>query len=100
TDPWCQATFPCQVHLSVKGWSTFVSERLVNMKVNTSQVLVAIALAAAAFVALASIVDAVRTDSFGPIWAVGWLPAVFVGVLYRPSSGRQCWGRLGRRARS
>jgi len=31
---------------------------------------------------------------------VAWLPAVLVGVLYRPTSGRNCSGRLGRRARS
>jgi hypothetical protein len=70
------------------------------MKVGTSQVLVAIALATAAFVAVASIVDAVRTDSFGPILAVGWLPAVFVGILHRPGSDKDCLGRLSRRARS
>jgi hypothetical protein len=73
---------------------------VVNMKVNRSGVWFAITLAAVAFVAVASIVDAARTDSLGPIWAVGWLPAVLVGALYRPRSARECWGLLGRRARS
>jgi hypothetical protein len=71
-----------------------------NMKINRSRVSLAVTLAAVAFVAVASIVDAARTDSLGPIWAVAWLPAVLVGVLYRPRSARECWGRLGRRARS
>jgi hypothetical protein len=70
------------------------------MKLNRSRVSLAITLAAVAFVAVASIVDAARTDSFGPMWAVAWLPAVLVGVLYRPRSARRCWGQLGRRARS
>jgi hypothetical protein len=70
------------------------------MKVSASRALVAVILAGSAFVAVASIVDAVRTDSFGPILMVAWLPAVLVGVLYRPTPGRNCSGRLGRRARS
>jgi hypothetical protein len=70
------------------------------MKVNRSRFSFAITLAAVAFVAVASIVDAARTDSLGPIWAVAWLPAVLVGAFYRPRSARECWGRLGRRARS
>jgi hypothetical protein len=73
---------------------------VVNMKVNRPKVWLAITLAAVAFVAVASIVDAARTDSLGPIWALAWLPAVLVGALYRPRSASECWGRLGRRERS
>jgi hypothetical protein len=70
------------------------------MKLNRSRVAVAITLVAVGFVAVASIVDAARTDSLASIWAVAWLPAVLVGVLYRLRSARECWGRLGRWARS
>jgi hypothetical protein len=70
------------------------------MKANRSRVWFALTAVAVAFVAVASIVDAARTDSFGPIWAVAWLPAVLVGALYRPGSALQCWARPGRRARS
>jgi hypothetical protein len=70
------------------------------MKVNASRTAVVVALVAAAFVAVAAIVDAVRTDSFGPIWAAAWLPAVVVAALSGSSSGRSCVGRLGRRKRS
>jgi hypothetical protein len=70
------------------------------MQAKRSRVWFAIILVPVAFVTVASIVDAARTDSFGPIWAVAWLPAVLVGAFYRPGSARQCWGRLGRRARS
>jgi hypothetical protein len=69
------------------------------MQVNRSRVWFTVIVVAVAFVAMAAVVDAARTDSFGPIWAVAWLPAVLVGALYRPGS-RLCWGRLGRRARS
>ena len=70
------------------------------LQVKRSRVWLAIAVAAVAFVAVAAVVDAARTDSFGPILAVSWLPAVLVGAHYGPSSARQCWGRLGRRAPS
>jgi hypothetical protein len=69
------------------------------MKANWSRVLFALTAVAVAFVSVASIVDAARTDSFGPIWAVAWLPAVLVGALYRPGSARPYRDRLGRRAR-
>jgi hypothetical protein len=68
------------------------------MQINRSRVWFAIVVAAVGFVAVAAVVDAARTDSFGPIWAVAWLPAVLVGAFYRPRSARQCWGRMGRRA--
>lgn len=51
-------------------------------------------LAIAAFVAVASVVQAVREDSWAPIWSVGWLPAVLVASLWTPASGKPCWPRL------
>jgi hypothetical protein len=42
----------------------------------------------AAFVAVSSIVVAVRTGSWGPIVSVGWLPAVIVASW--PGAGRRC----------
>jgi hypothetical protein len=55
---------------------------------------VAIAVAAfAAFVAVASVVQAVRQDSWSPIWSVGWLPAVLVASLSTPLHSRDCWPR-------
>ena len=50
--------------------------------------------AISAFVALASVVQAVRQDSWEPIWSIGWLPAVLVASLWTPASGRPCWPRL------
>src|SRR5262249_60574488 len=50
--------------------------------------------AIAALVALATVVQAVRQDSWGPIWATGWLPAVLVAWLWAPGSGKPCWPRL------
>jgi hypothetical protein len=51
-------------------------------------------LAIAALVAVATARQAIRQDSWGPIWATGWLPAVLVAWLYRPTSGRSCWPLL------
>ena len=51
-------------------------------------------LAIAAFVVVASLVQAVRDDSWAPIWSIGWLPAVLVASLWEPASGRSCWPRL------
>jgi hypothetical protein len=52
-----------------------------------------------AFVAVASAVQAIRQDSWGPIWAVGWLPAVLVASFWAPGSGKACWPRVRRLAR-
>ena len=48
----------------------------------------------AAFIAVAAIVQAIRQGSWGPIIAVGWLPAVIVASW--PGVGRRCLrGRSG-----
>ena len=91
---------PCDVKVTFHVKQAFHKRAVPKMNMNRSRISLVITLAAVAFVAVAAIVDAARTDSLGPIWAVAWLPAVLVGVLYRPRSVRECWGRLGRRARS
>ena len=48
----------------------------------------------AVFVAVATIVQAVRQGSWGPVIATGWLPAVIVATW--PSTFRRC--RLRRRS--
>ena len=48
----------------------------------------------AAVVALATVVQAIRQDSWAPIWAIGWLPAVLVASLWAPASRRPCRPRL------
>ena len=55
-----------------------------------------IALAIAAFVSVATIVQAIKLHSWGPIWAIGWLPAVLLASLSAPSSRVSCWARLRR----
>ena len=45
----------------------------------------------AAFVAVASVVQAARQDSWAPIWSVGWLPAVLVASLWTPAARTSCW---------
>jgi hypothetical protein len=48
----------------------------------------------AAFIAVAAIVQAIHQGSWGPIVAVGWLPAVIVASW--PGAGRRCLrGRSG-----
>ena len=42
----------------------------------------------AAFVAVSSIVQAIRLGSWTPVVSVGWLPAVFVAVW--PGTYRRC----------
>jgi hypothetical protein len=42
----------------------------------------------AAFVAVSSIVQAIRLGSWTPVISVGWLPAVIVGVW--PGAYRRC----------
>ena len=46
---------------------------------------------AVAFVAVSSIVQAVRQGSWGPVISVGWLPAVVVAIW--PGSYRRCLPR-------
>ena len=53
-------------------------------------------LAIAAFVAVASLVQAVRDDSWAPIWSIGWLPAVLVASIWMPAARKRCWPRLHR----
>ena len=53
-------------------------------------------LAIAGFVALASLAQAVRQESWAPIWSIGWLPAVLVASLWTPASRKPCWSRLRR----
>jgi hypothetical protein len=60
------------------------------------KVMAAVVVAIAAFIAVASAVQAVRQDSWAPIWSVGWLPAVCVASLWIPSRGRDCRPRLRR----
>ncbi|HEV2375512.1 MAG TPA: hypothetical protein VGS19_25535 [Streptosporangiaceae bacterium] len=47
---------------------------------------------AVAVVAVSSIVAAVRQSSWGPIVAVGWLPAVVAGTWW-PGTRRRCLPR-------
>ena len=62
-------------------------------------VITALFVLAASFVAVATLVDAVRHDSWQPVLSTGWLPAVLVAVLY-PSDTSGCWPRRRARARS
>jgi hypothetical protein len=50
---------------------------------------------AVAVVAVSSIVAAIRQDSWGPIVAVGWLPAV-VAATWWPGTRGRCLPRRGR----
>ncbi len=52
---------------------------------------------AVALVAVSSVVAAVRQGSWGPIVAVGWLPAVVVAVWW-PGTSRRCLPRRGGQA--
>ena len=48
----------------------------------------------AALVVVATIVQAVRQESWGPILSIGWLPAVVVASLWAPTPATPCWPRL------
>jgi hypothetical protein len=55
----------------------------------------------AIFVLVATVVDAVRQDSWGPVWMNAWVPAVLLASLYQPAAGWKCWPPLrGGRTRS
>ena len=62
-------------------------------------VIAALFVAAALFVVIATLVDAVRRDSWQPVLSIGWLPAVLVASLYATDTKR-CRPRLRARARS
>jgi hypothetical protein len=51
-------------------------------------------LAIAAFVGVATVVQAVREGSWAAIWAIGWLPAVLVVSLWAPAHDKACGPRL------
>jgi hypothetical protein len=53
-----------------------------------------LALILAVVIGVLTIIQAIRQDSWGPIWLIGWLPAVLVAVLAPPR-----WRRLGRHDR-
>jgi hypothetical protein len=74
---------------------------LIAMKRLTSTTFSVAALLVAAVVTGFSIAQAVRQDSFDPIFQIAWLPAVIAAMYYaRPVSGRSCSDRLLRRMRS
>lgn len=52
---------------------------------------------AVAFIAVSSVVQAVRQGSWGPVISVGWLPAVVVAAW--PGTYRRCLPRRGGRPR-
>ena len=49
-----------------------------------------------AIVAGAAIAQAIREDTWQPIWQVGWLPAVLVASVSRPQRAGDCRRRLRR----
>ena len=51
---------------------------------------------AVAFIAVSSVVQAIRQGSWGPVVSVGWLPAVVVAVW--PGTYRRCLPRRNGRA--
>jgi hypothetical protein len=53
----------------------------------------------AALAAVATAVQAIRLDSWGPVWATGWLPAVLLASLRAPASHTSCRLRLRSLAR-
>jgi hypothetical protein len=54
-------------------------------------------LAIAVFIEIASVVQAIRQDSWSSMYTSGWLPAVVI-ASYRSTDGAGCWRRLRRRA--
>ena len=42
------------------------------------------------FVLVATVMDALRQDSWGPVWMNAWVPAVLLASLYRPAAGGSC----------
>jgi hypothetical protein len=62
-------------------------------RLNGRRAFVAFVLATVAFVAVASVVDAIRERSWGPVAQVAWLPAVLVAA-FSPGSSKSCRRRL------
>jgi hypothetical protein len=58
---------------------------------NRDRAIAVLVLAVAAFVAVASVVDAIRHDSWAPLVQIGWLPAVLVAAL---APAKDCRGRF------
>ena len=53
----------------------------------------------ASFVLVATVMQAITQDSWGPIVMTGWLPAVMVASLWTPASSKSCRLRVRGRAR-
>ena len=70
------------------------------MRAKAHAFITGLALSLAVIVLGFSIAQAVREDSLGPIWMIGWLPAVLVASVYRPASAERCLPRLRRHLRS
>ena len=62
-------------------------------------VIAALVVVAALLVVVATLVDAVRHDSWQPVLSIGWLPAVLLACL-SPTGTGGCRLRLRARARS
>ena len=58
------------------------------MSTRTRRILMAGAFALAAFIMASAVAQAIRLHSMGPVWMVGWLPAVLVATTYPALSGR------------
>ena len=56
-------------------------------------------LSTAIFIEVASIVQAIREDSWGPIYTTGWLPVVVL-ASYQRLRAKGCWPHLHRRVDS
>jgi hypothetical protein len=70
------------------------------MRTRHSRIYLAVTLVSFGIVAGATIAQAIREQSWEPIWSVAWLPYVLIWTLRRPASARACLPRLRRRARS
>jgi len=68
------------------------------MRTGPSRIYVAVTVIIFGIVAAASIAQAIREESWQPIWSVGWLPAVLFATLRPPTGPRPCLPRLRRRA--
>jgi len=63
------------------------------MSARVPRLVTVVSLAAVALVLVAVIAQAIRRGSLDPVWEAGWLPAVAVGIWYRPGPRRRCWPR-------
>jgi hypothetical protein len=55
--------------------------------------------AIAVIVVAATAAEAIRQDSWGPVWMNAWVPAVLL-ASFSPAAGRSCRPRLRGRTRS